>query len=63
MYTGLLGVLQDVSAAVCWVTPFTFVFCLVYAVREAVRGGDRDIALAAGAAVSLFVLVAACLLN
>ena len=63
MYGGILGVLQDVSAVVCWIAPFTFVFCLVYAVKEAVTGGNRDIALSLAAAVSLFFLMAALLLN
>ena len=55
----LLGLLL---VALCLIAPFTFVFFLIYAIREAVRGGDRDIAYGLGAAVSLLVLTAACVL-
>ena len=49
MYSGLLYVAYRLCTYLCWVAPFTFVFCLVYAVREAVNGGSNDIALALGA--------------
>ena len=43
------------------VAPFTFVFCMIYAIRDAVQGGNRDIAYGLGAAVSLLVIVIACI--
>lgn len=49
-------------AAVCLAAPFAFVFFLIYAIRDAVKGGDRDIAYGIGAAVSLLVIVAVCVL-
>lgn len=47
-------------AAVCLAAPFAFVFFLIYAVRDAVKGGDRDVAYGFGAAVSLLVILAVC---
>ncbi len=63
MYGGLLGILQDISGVLCWIAPFTFVFCLIYAIKEAVSGGKHDITLASVSAVSLFIIMAAVLLN
>lgn len=40
-----------------WLTPFTFVFFLIYAIREAVKNGERDITYGALAGLSLFMLV------
>ena len=40
-----------------FVTPFTFVFCLVYAIRDAVRGEGHAVRFALGAAVSLWITV------
>ena len=39
-----------------WLTPFTFVFFLIYAIREAVENGERDITYGALAGLSLFML-------
>ena len=63
MYSGLLGVLETISLHLCWVAPFTFVFCLIYAIRDAVKDGKNDIGLGLGAAVSLLIIIAAILLN
>ena len=62
MYSRLLYVAYRLCTYLCWVAPFTFVFCLVYAVREAVNGGSNDIALALGASLSLLIIVGACVL-
>lgn len=40
-----------------FVTPFTFVFCLVYAIRDAVRGEGHEMMFALGAAASLWTIV------
>lgn len=42
-------------------TSFTFVFCLVYAIKEAVTEGKRTFRLSLGAAVSLLLIVASCM--
>ncbi len=61
MVEGILRTFAAVCGYVWWIAPFSFVFCLVYAVRDAVNGGERDVAYALGAAVSLLVLATALL--
>lgn len=47
------------------IAPFTFVFCLIYAIRDMVKEkeGFSAIALGLGAAVSLLVMVQACMIG
>ena len=39
----------------CLAVPFTFVFFLIYAIRDAVRDGGRTIPYGIGAAISLIL--------
>ena len=57
------GILSFLLLAACLALPFTFVFFLIYAIREAVKGGDRDIAYGLGAAISLLAILAICLFS
>ena len=58
----LEGLALHLSLILCWVAPFSFVFCLVAAIKEAVNGGNNDISYGLGAAFSLLVIVAAVVL-
>ena len=51
------GMLSFLLLAACLALPFVFVFCLIYAIRDAVKGGDRDIAYGLGAAISLLAIL------
>ena len=62
MYTGIWAVIDRVVQILCWIAPFTFVYGLVFAIRDAVSGGERVVALGFLAAVSLLVIVAACVM-
>ncbi|MCI8539378.1 MAG: hypothetical protein HFF18_12100 [Oscillospiraceae bacterium] len=57
----LLQAVQLAGLFLWWATPFTFVFCLVYAIKEAVTGGERTFQLSLGAAVSLLLIAASCM--
>ena len=48
--------------ALCAVVPFAFVFFLLYAIQDAVRGGPRDIAYGFGAGVCLLIILVALML-
>ena len=50
---------EGALALLRWVAPFSFVFCLIYAVRDAVSGGKKDVVYGLIAALSLLVLVVA----
>lgn len=62
MLEGLLRIALHLCLILCWVAPFSFVFCLVTAIKEAVNGGNNDISYGLGAAFSLLVIVAAVVL-
>ncbi len=63
MFNGIWEIIRQICMILCWVAPFTFVFFLVYAVREAVNKGKRDIEYAFFAGISLFVIVSAFMLR
>ena len=50
-----------VFVKIWWIFPFTFVFSLLFAIRETVKDGPNDLKYALAAAVSLFILVAVCI--
>ena len=47
-----------VFVKIWWIFPFTFVFSLLFAIRETVKDGPNDLKYALAAAVSLFILFA-----
>lgn len=49
MLEGLLRIALHLCLILCWVAPFSFVFCLVAAIKEAVNGGNNDISYGLGA--------------
>ncbi len=63
MLEGIWGAVLKICMILCWIAPFTFVFFLVYTVKEAVNKGRHDIEYALGASVSLLIIVAACVLS
>ena len=42
-----------------WIAPFVFVFTLLRAVQETIRGGEKNVIYGVAAAVSLIVIVIA----
>lgn len=57
-----MGILRTLVGAFWWIAPFTFVFSLLYAVRETLQDGESSVAPGFIAAFSLLVLAAACIL-
>lgn len=57
-----LSVVDVVCTVLSFVAPFTFVFSLIDAIRETFSEGDDDVLPGIIAAVSLFVIVVACML-
>ena len=56
MLLNLTEIFLTVCSWLIWLTPFTFVFFLIYAIREAVENGERDVTYGALAGLSLFML-------
>lgn len=64
MYLSILtGIFRWLINILWWVAPFTFVFSLIYAIKNAIAGGEKTVLLGFAAAVSLFVMVAGCALH
>lgn len=57
----LIQIILLVVSWIWWIAPFTFVFFLIAAIKESIRDGDKDITYGVLAAISLFVLVVACM--
>lgn len=55
--------IQSISFVLCWIAPFTFVFFLLSAIKETIKEGPNDVAFGFGAAISLLIIVAACVLT
>ena len=56
MLLNLTEIFLTVCSWLIWLTPFTFVFFLIYAIREAVENGERDVTYGALAGLSLFMV-------
>ena len=63
MLGGIISFLVQLCLILCWVAPFTFVFFLIAAIKEAVNGGNNDINFGLGAASSLLVMLVAAVLG
>ena len=53
----MLELLEDIIDLFWWIAPFVFVFTLLRAVQETIRGGEKNVIY--GVAVSLIVIVIA----
>ena len=63
MLGGIISFLVQLCLILCWVAPFTFVFFLIAARKEAVNGGNKAINFGQGAACSLLVMLVAAVLG
>ena len=55
----MLELLEDIIDLFWWIVPFVFVFTLLRAVEETIRGGEKNVIYGVAAAVSLIVIVIA----
>lgn len=62
MNSGFLEVIRWLAGVLCWRAPFTFVFPMIAAVGETVRGGGKGVGYGVIASDSLLVIIAACVL-
>ena len=55
----MLELLEDIIDLFWWIVPFVFVFTLLRAVQETIRGGEKNVIYGVAAAVRLIVIVIA----